>query len=108
MVPRNKQKHNRKRSCFGLFRFEPQFLVFLFRGHPDAEDIALDGPQQSIENNLYITEIKYCLPLKFVIVNRDLLLIFRRLHIDPRHPCLRRHGMQHFKYKKNLLQGHDE
>ncbi len=34
------------------------------RKHAMAEDIALDGPQQSIENNLHITEIKYFLPSK--------------------------------------------
>jgi hypothetical protein len=32
-----------------------------------TEDIALEGPQQSIENNLYVTEIKYFLPLKFCL-----------------------------------------
>jgi hypothetical protein len=41
-----------------------------------TEDIALDGPQQSIENYFYITEIKYFLPLNFFLMNKDLLLIF--------------------------------
>jgi hypothetical protein len=31
-----------------------------------TEDIALDGLQQCMENNLYIRELKYFLPLKFV------------------------------------------
>jgi hypothetical protein len=32
LVSRNKPKHTRNRSCFELFRFEPNY--FLFRAHP--------------------------------------------------------------------------
>ncbi len=37
---RNKPKHNRNRSCFGLFRFEPKIL---FRGHPSSGSSLFSG-----------------------------------------------------------------
>ncbi len=33
LVSRNKPKHNRNRSCFGLFRFQPKYFFFSFGGH---------------------------------------------------------------------------
>jgi hypothetical protein len=47
LVSRNKPKHNRNRSCFGLFRFEPKFFLFVSRA-PYLESISTTRLTESI------------------------------------------------------------
>jgi hypothetical protein len=53
LVSQNKPKHNRNRSCFGLFRFEPNFFLFVSRTpytHSRLDQYSSAPPAFSVAN----------------------------------------------------------